>query len=104
MIRMISMMQLETLLGKKKDMTLLDVRSREEFSQGALRGAVNIPLEELEERLDELNPEYPTVIYCARGSKSLMAARFLDEMGFWAIACAGGLAGYHGRFYVDRHL
>ena len=104
MIRMISMMQLETYLNKKHDMVLLDVRSAEEFSDGALKGAVNIPLEELESRFWELNPDRPVAVYCERGNKSLMAARFLDEQGFWAMACAGGLAAYRGRFYVDRHL
>ncbi len=99
MIRMISMMQLETYLNKKQDMILLDVRSAEEFSYGALKGAINIPLEELEDRVGELNPERPVVVYCGRGSKSLIAARLLDEKGFWALACAGGLAGYRGRFY-----
>ena len=104
MIRMISMIQLETYLNKRQDMTLLDVRSAEEFSYGALKGAINIPLEELEARVGELDPHRPVAVYCGRGSKSLMAARFLDEMGFWALACVGGLAGYRGRFYVDRHL
>ena len=104
MIRMISMRQLESYLAKKADMILLDVRSPEEYREGALKGAVNIPLEELEIRIGELDPDRPVVVYCARGSKSLIAARFLDENGFWAIACAGGLAGYRGRFYVDRHL
>ena len=104
MIRMISMMQLESYLTRKTDMILLDVRSPEEYADGALRGAVNIPLEELEDRAVELDRGRPVVTYCERGSKSLMAARLLDEMGFWAIACAGGLAGYRGRFYVDRHL
>jgi len=103
MFSMISMMQLEVYLQRKMDrgleFTLLDVRSPEEFWSGHLTGAVNIPMESLEEQLWKLEREYPVIVYCGHGSKSLLAARLLDRMGYLAMAAAGGLASYRGKYY-----
>ncbi len=65
------------------DVTVLDVRPREEFGLGHLPGAVNIPFEELERRLAELPPSQDIVAYC-RGPNCLFsvdAARLLKEGG-----------------------
>lgn len=65
------------------DVTVLDVRAREEFGLGHLPGAVNIPFEELEQRLSELPPSQDIVAYC-RGPNCLLsvdAARLLKERG-----------------------
>lgn len=65
-------------------MTLLDVRSPEEFAQGHLPGAINIPLEELEQRLSELAADQEWVAYC-RGPYCVLshnAAALLRAKGF----------------------
>ena len=107
MFSMISMGQLEMYLERKLedqlDFTLLDVRSRQEFRDGHLAGAVNIPLEEAElwagNSLVGLSYNLPVIVYCGHGSKSLIAARMLDQMGFLVLAAAGGLASYRGKYY-----
>lgn len=104
MLQMISMRQMESYLNGGERFTLLDVRSRGEYESGRLYGAIHIPLEELEIRMGELNRSLPVIVYCTHGSKSLLAARLLDQMGYRVMAAAGGLASYRGRFYVDRHL
>ncbi len=85
--------------GMTGELTLLDVRTADEFGFGHLTGAVNIPMEELEYRFYELNRDRPVIVYCGHGSKSLMAARFLDRMGYLVMAAAGGLDSYRGRYY-----
>src|SRR5262249_21731354 len=52
--------------------TLLDVRPEDEFAQGHLPGALNIPLVELEQRLAELSPEQEVVAYC-RGAYCVLS-------------------------------
>lgn len=103
MFQMISMWRLELYLDQKKnqelEFTLLDVRSPEEFLEGHLDGAIHIPLEELEEQMWRLNRDHPIIVYCGHGSKSLIAARMLDRMGFLVMAAAGGLASYRGKYY-----
>lgn len=100
MFRTISMRQLENMLDRGGDFILLDVRSREEFSAGHLSGAVNLPFEELENRIYELPRGKPVVVYCAYGSHSMRAARFLDQQGFQVINTSGGLSYYRGRHYM----
>ncbi len=108
MFSMISMRQLEWYLERKLNgelaFTLLDVRSPEEFAAGHLMGAVNLPMESPEGAWRELDQDDPVIVYCGHGSKSLLAARMLDQMGYSVMAASGGLASYRGRFYVDRHL
>ena len=103
MFSMISMNRLEMYLDRKRsgelEFTLLDVRSPEEFQDGHLEGAISIPLEELEDHVWRLTRDDPILVYCGHGSKSLMAARMLDRMGFLVMAATGGLASYRGKYY-----
>ncbi len=62
--------------------TLLDVRTREEFAMGAIPGAVNIPLDELRARLDEIPVDKPVLIYCAVGLRGYLAMKVLAASGF----------------------
>jgi phage shock protein E len=71
---------------------IIDVRSPGEFADGAYPGAVNIPLNALGARLEELGPkDKPIVLYCASGARSAQAARLLKQAGFAAVVNAGGL-------------
>ena len=71
----------EELLERLRDgvVTLLDVRPPEEFEAGHLPGAVNIPLEELEQRLGELPPEREVVAYC-RGPYCALALDAVERL------------------------
>ena len=100
MIRTISMKQLEAYFDSGREFTLLDVREPEQFREGHLEGAVNIPLEELEQRAHELSARAPVVIYCEHGSRSLLAAQILDSLGIAAVSAVGGLVYYRGRHFV----
>lgn len=64
----------EELLERVRDdlVTVLDVRPPEEYAAGHVPGAVNIPLKDLEEHLDELNPEHEIIAYC-RGPHCILA-------------------------------
>jgi rhodanese-related sulfurtransferase len=60
----------------------LDVRTAPEYAGERLRGAVNVPLDELRERLKELDPGRETVVYCRVGYRGYLAARVLAQSGF----------------------
>jgi rhodanese-related sulfurtransferase len=64
---------------------ILDVRTKEEFSQGHINGAKLIPVSELEGRLGELPKDKPIIIYCRTGGRSLKAATILVDNGFKAV-------------------
>ncbi len=61
---------------------LLDVRSPEECKQGMIKGAVNIPLEELRLRLDEIPSDKRIIVYCAIGMRGYLASRILLQNGY----------------------
>ena len=64
------------------DLQLVDVRNPGEARLGRIPGSVNIPLPELLDRLDELDPDRPTVVACASGYRSSIAASTLAAHGF----------------------
>ena len=60
---------------------LLDVRTPDEFSLNTLPGAVNIPLDELRDRLDELPKDKMIYTFCAVGLRGYLAYRILVQHG-----------------------
>ena len=71
---------------------LLDVRRPDEVAVSTLPGAVYIPIEEIEERSDELNPDAETVVYCHHGVRSLSVTVYLRNLGFRDVtSLAGGI-------------
>ena len=78
---------------------VIDVRSREEFRSGAVPGAVNIPLDEIEERYSELgsNPARDITVYCASGGRSSYAQQFLAQVGYTAVKNGGGISAMMSR-------
>jgi len=83
------------LLERVRDglVTVLDVRPPEEYAAGHLPGAINIPLEDLEQRLDELDPDQEIVAYC-RGPHCVLAfdaVSRLRQKGVKARRLEGGL-------------
>ena len=72
--------------------TIIDVRTPEEFRDGAYPGARNIPVSSLGTRLGEIPKDKPVVLYCASGARSASAARAMKQAGFADVINAGGLA------------
>lgn len=71
---------------------IVDVRSTEEFSGGAYPGAVNIPVDELQNRIGELGSKSRDLtLYCASGARSGYGQRMLLQMGFTNVKNGGGL-------------
>lgn len=71
--------------------SIVDVRTPEEFRDGGYPGAVNIPLQVLGARMNEIPKDKPVVLYCASGGRSGMAARQLKQAGWPDVINAGGL-------------
>ncbi len=76
------------------DSQLVDVRVGHEWEAGHIAGAVHLPLEELPERVGELDRERPVVLYCRGGTRSSMAAEALAAAGFDAVKLREGIVGW----------
>jgi NADPH-dependent 2,4-dienoyl-CoA reductase/sulfur reductase-like enzyme/peroxiredoxin family protein/rhodanese-related sulfurtransferase/TusA-related sulfurtransferase len=74
---------------------LLDIRTRDEFELGTIDGAVNIPLDELREHLDQLPRDRRIVAFCGVGLRAHVACRILIQSGFDNVFnLSGGLKTY----------
>ncbi|MDH2903742.1 MAG: FAD-dependent oxidoreductase [Actinomycetota bacterium] len=71
--------------------TLLDVRSQREFERGSLPDAINIPVDELRERRDEV-PAGPMMVYCQVGQRGHVATQILNQWGLDVRNLDGGYA------------
>jgi glyoxylase-like metal-dependent hydrolase (beta-lactamase superfamily II)/rhodanese-related sulfurtransferase len=79
------------------DLQIVDVRNPGEAEQGTIPGARNIPLPQLLARLGELDPDRPTVVYCAGGYRSSIAASALRAHGFRDVSdLLGGIGAWSG--------
>ncbi|MFR5833247.1 MAG: FAD-dependent oxidoreductase [Acutalibacteraceae bacterium] len=85
----------EPTLPRDGSVTLLDVRTAEEFATGNINGFVNIPVDELRKRAGELDKNKPVYVICQSGLRSYIAARILAGRGFEVYNFAGGY-----RFYA----
>jgi len=74
--------ELKARLDRRDPVVLLDVRQDWETKLCRLENAVHIPIEEIEYRTEELNPEDEIVVYCHVGQRSAAVAEYLTQLGF----------------------
>ncbi len=85
---------------------LLDVREPFEYQHANINGSVLMPMNQIQQRLNELNPEQQTVVICHHGIRSQQVAEFLEYSGFtrlynltggiesWSLQCDDSVARY----------
>lgn len=81
------------LLENDDNVTLLDVRTIEEYKSGHLRDATLIPVDALSENLGmlKMDKNKKIIVYCRTGSRSVSASRILEENGFTPLNVEGGI-------------
>jgi len=70
--------------------TIVDVRTAGEFAEGNVDGSINIPLNEVVDRIEELKEMQPLVLCCLSGGRSGQATSFLEGQGFDNVYNGGG--------------
>ena len=107
MFQNISADRLETLLDQGRAFTLADVREPEEYREGHLAGAVNLPVQQIlkiteqsgffedPEKFLGISRKRPVIVYCSHGGRGMQAARSQ------AVNVYGGLSCYRGRHLTD---
>ena len=77
--------------------TWLDVRTTMEFEQGHIPGAKHIPVDQLEDRIQEVGDKNKSyVVYCQAGGRSAAACQILHEKGFQHLWNAPGMGAWNG--------
>ncbi len=84
-------------VAEMHDIQIVDVRNPGELAEGIIEGAIAIPVGQLPARIDELDVTRPTVVYCAGGYRSSVAASLLRQRGF---ADVSDILGGYGAWIV----
>lgn len=101
-IKEINVHELHDRLQNGDNLTLIDVRELDEWSQGRINGSKHIPRGFLELRIEALAPDrhQPIAITCAGGTRSLLAARDVQQLGYTnVVSVAGGFNGWKNAGY-----
>lgn len=94
-------MKIETIIKEKKG-TIVDVRTTSEFMGGNVAGSINIPLQEIQHRMDELKYlKQPLVLCCVSGGRSGQATQYLMQQG---IECLNGGSWLDVNYYHSQTL
>lgn len=89
--------ELKEKLANRDDFVLLDVRNQDEVDAASVKGAMHIPLDQLDDRMDDLEQikEKEIVVMCHHGMRSLMAQEYLAALGFKRVRnLTGGIDAY----------
>lgn len=76
---------------------IIDVRTPGEFSSGHIKGSVNIPLQDLNNRMSKIKKDKPVITCCASGMRSASAKRVLKSNGYSEVYNGGGWMSLQGK-------
>jgi rhodanese-related sulfurtransferase len=98
----VSAEQVKAAIEKKENIILLDVRTPQEFSKNRINGAINIPLDEIENKIAQTIPDKSKKIYvyCLSASRSVHAVSLLQKIGYTdAYNMTSGLLAWRAKQY-----
>jgi len=81
----VNVSEAKQMIESNPNLVILDVRTQTEYDEGHIENAVLIPVSELEGRLDELDSEKDTLVYCRSGVRSATASQILVDNGFISV-------------------
>jgi molybdopterin/thiamine biosynthesis adenylyltransferase/rhodanese-related sulfurtransferase len=104
-IREVSVDEVKRLIDQRASIKVVDVRESDEYAAGRIPGAIWVPRGFLEIRIEEkVNRDEPLVLYCAGGTRSALAAKTLQDMGYENVSSlAGGFTRWSDAAYpIDK--
>lgn len=95
-IKNITVNEMRTMMSEK-DVVVLDVRTAREFAAENIEGALNIPLNTISKKLEELDKSKKYLVYCKSGVRSRRASMILARNGFEIYNLTGGILSWNKR-------
>jgi len=86
----ISVDKLKEKIKRSENITILDVRTKREYEEGHINGAVLIPIDNLRENIDKLDRRSQIIIYCRRSYRAYLGLRILKNLGFKNVKVLNG--------------
>ena len=92
-VQRISIEEAKQNLDADKSIVLLDVRTKMEYAEGHIEGAINVPVNELEYQIEDVIPdkEQTIYLYCRSGVRTIMAGDTLLNLGYTSVYDMGGI-------------
>ena len=92
-VQRISIEEAKKNLDTNQSIVLLDVRTKQEYEEGHIEGALHVPVNKLEYEIEDLIPdkEQTIYLYCRSGVRTIMAGDILLELGYTSIYDMGGI-------------
>ena len=95
----ISVEEVLDIINSKKDFMILDIRTQGEFNNGHIKGAILIPVWEINYILEEIPKDKPIITYCRSGGASNYVANILTKNGFSNVYDMGGILTWKKKGY-----
>ncbi|MDD2801900.1 MAG: rhodanese-like domain-containing protein [Methylococcales bacterium] len=105
-VQILTVKELQKKLQEPNELFLLDVREPTEFAYASIAGSVLIPLNQVPQRVSELDRDREIVVICHHGMRSMQAASYLDHLGYakvfnlqggidaWSLECDSAVRRY----------
>lgn len=84
----------------KSPYVILDLRNYEDYADGHIQGAVNLPYVFFDDYIKKLPVGRIYILYCHYGSVSMLAGKRMNEAGYNVLSISGGILSYRGRLFV----
>ncbi len=100
MFRTIPIWEVDHYINYDSNIMIIDLRSQSSYRQSHIRGAVNLPYEDMDQWVSSLPQDKLLIFYCSRGGQSMIVCRNLEQAGYNVVNIANGIAYYKGKYMV----
>lgn len=100
MFRTIPIWEVDHYIDDGSNVMIIDLRDRASYARGHIKGAVNLPYEDMDSWETSLPMDKYLIFYCSRGGQSMQACRRLEQYGYHVVSVVNGIAYYRGKYMV----
>ena len=90
-MKSITVQELHRLLNNNKNISLVDVREKEERVMASIKGSIHVPMMAIPHQLELFNKDVPIYLFCHSGVRSAQACLYLEQQGFDSVNIIGGI-------------
>jgi len=90
-MKSITVQELHKLMNNNEQITLVDVREKEELVMASIKGSIHVPMMAIPHQLELFNKDVPIYLFCHSGVRSAQACLYLEQQGFDSVNIIGGI-------------